>query len=139
MRKLALLMFVLAIGCGKKKDDAPAQTASGSAPASDKAPDKAPDKTPDKPAAAPVKDPTKLPGTWHIDGRPEVVWTFNADGTVHIKTSVTEYDGKYTLDGTKLTIEAKDTKTKVYEVAEMSDTTLALTDTEYSDTTKWVH
>src|SRR5262245_17695798 len=111
MRALPLVLITFATACSTKKD-APTR---GNAPATTAAP-----------SAAATRDVAKLPGTWHLSDKPDVVWTFRPDGGVHIKTSFTQYDGTYQIDGTKLTIAAKDIPTKIYDLGEVSDAKLTM-------------
>lgn len=138
MRAPAFLFIAVAVlGCNKK-DDAATAAKADPAPTAAPAPAPAPAAAP---AAAPavVVDVANLPGVWHIAGRPEVVWTFKDGGAIHIKTSITEYDGKYAIDGKKLTISAQDVQTKTYDLVEASPAKLAIKDVDYSSTTELVH
>ena len=129
MRTFSVALIAFTAACGTKTDapaSKPTSTASAAA-------------TPAAPSAAPTRDVAKLPGTWHLSDRPEVVWTFRPDGNIHIKTSVTEFDGTYKLEGEKLTIAAKDTETKTYDLGEVSDGKLTMKDVKYSVTSTWVH
>jgi uncharacterized protein (TIGR03066 family) len=131
MRALPLVLIALTTACSTKKDapaSQPAPTPAAASPTTTAAP-----------SAAPTRDVAKLPGTWHLSDNPNVVWTFRPDGGVHIKTSVTEYDGTYQLDGAKLTIAAKDLPTKIYDLGEVSDAKLTMTDTKFNDKSTWVH
>lgn len=127
MTKLMLALAVaLAVGGCKNKDAAPAAETSKA--------DKATPKPAEQPAApATSVDAAQLAGTWTKSDNAEVHWTFNADGTTHTKTSVTEFDGTFELKGTALTMKPKDMAASEYIVLEASATKLRLKDAKYND------
>lgn len=82
-------------------------------------------------------DTAQLTGKWTSIENPDVIFTFNADGTSHNKTPVSEYPGTFELKGDALTMHAKDTQTKDYVVLEVSANKLRLKDVKYSVVTEF--
>jgi hypothetical protein len=129
---IGFVAILALVACNKKKDDAPAG-------------DNKPATTETKPAAKPTEakpagpvDVAQLTGSWTRVDKPDIVWTFNADGTDHIKTSFSEFPGTFKLEGNALSMKSKDVAGgSEYVVVEVTANKLRVKDKDSSTITEF--